>query len=264
MQRSIFNRILGLALGCGTIVAVACSDDASTAGPLAQTSKQSGSNGTGSDSSQSPTPPTSNGPVVSVRVVPAQATVFLGNYMELALIALDANGAQVSTKSATWRSSNANIVIASDTGVIYGKALGTAEVYATIQGHTDSATVTVVPALPNQPPPSPAVASFDLNAVISGMVPGSDTSKTEPIAGAVVKLSRVGGVTGDTLSQPIDAGSAVADANGAVSFKSLTGGSYAVSITPPAGSPYAGLITGFAPPRTSALQLQFKLSRKSP
>jgi hypothetical protein len=187
----------------------------------------------------------------------------LGYYMELGLIALDAKGAQVSTKAATWRSADANIVIASDTGVIYGKALGTTKVFATIQGHTDSATVTVVPSLPTQPPP-PVVASFDLNAVIRGMLPGSDTSKAEPIAGAVVRLSRVGGVTGDTLSQPIDAGSAVADANGAVSFTSLPGGSYAVNITPPAGSPYAALTTGFAPPRTSPMQLQFKLSRKSP
>jgi hypothetical protein len=261
MQRSIFNRMLGLALGCGTILAVACSDDAGTAGPLAQTSKQSGSNGTGSDSSHSP--PTSNGPVVSVRVIPAQAMIPLGYYMELSAIALDANGARVATKPATWRSADANIVIASDTGVMYGKTLGTTRVYATIDGHTDSATVTVVPALPNQPPP-PVVASFDLNAVIFGMLPGSDTSKSEPIAGAVVKLSRVGGVTGDTLSQPVDAGSAVTDANGAVSFKALPGGSYAVNITPPAGSPYAALTTGFAPPRTSPMQLQFKLSRKSP
>jgi hypothetical protein len=187
----------------------------------------------------------------------------LGYYMELSAIALDANGARVATKPATWRSADANIVIASDTGVMYGKTLGTTRVYATIDGHTDSATVTVVPALPNQPPP-PVVASFDLNAVIFGMLPGSDTSKSEPIAGAVVRLSRVGGVTGDTLSQPVDAGSAVTDANGAVSFKALPGGSYAVNITPPAGSPYAALTTGFAPPRTSPMQLQFKLSRKSP
>jgi hypothetical protein len=263
MQRSIFNRILGLALGCGSIVAVACSDDAGTADPAVQTSKQNGPNGTGSDSSQSPTPPTSNGPVVSVRVVPAQANIPLGYYMELGLVALDAKGAQVSTKAATWRSADPNIVIASDTGVMYGKALGTTKVFATLEGHTDSATVTVVPAPSNQPPP-PVLASFDLNATILGMLPGSDTSKSEPIVGAVVRLSRVGGVTGDTLSQPIDAGSAVADANGAVSFKSLPGGSYAVSITPPAGSPYAALMTGFAPPRTSPMQLQFKLSRKSP
>jgi hypothetical protein len=261
MQRSIFNRMLGLALGCALILAVACSDDAGTAGPLTQTSKQSGSNGTGSDSSQSP--PMSNGPVVSVRVIPARAVIPLGQYIELSAIALDANGARVATKPATWRSADPNIVIASDTGVMYGKTLGTTKVYATIDGHTDSATVTVVPALPNQPP-APVVASFDLNAVILGMLPGSDTSKSESIAGAVVKLSRVGGVTGDTLSQPVDPGSAVTDANGAVSFKALLGGSYAVNITPPAGSPYAALTTGFAPPRTSPMQLQFKLSRKSP
>lgn len=263
MQRSIYTRILSLALGSTVAIAVACSDDANTAGPIAQAAHQ---NGSGGNTDTSHSPPQSNGPVASVRIVPQQVVLSVGYYVALGAAAFDANGALVAPKPVTWRSADANIVIASDTGVMYGKALGTTKVYATIEGHTDSATVTVVSAAPTPTPtPTPApVASFDLNASIVGAVAGSDTSKTEPVPGAVVKLSRIGGVQGDTLSQPIDAGSAVADANGAVTFKALVGGSYSVSVTPPAGSAFAPMTTGFGPPRTGAISMRFKLSPKTP
>lgn len=264
MQRQFFNRVFGFALGCSAVVAIACSDSGPVS-PVAQDSNQNGSAGSGSDTSQS-TPPTSNGPVATVRVSPAQATIPVGYSLAFDLIALDANGARVSTKPASWRSDDVSVVVVSDTGVVSAKAVGTTTVSATIDGHSASATVTVVPA-PQPPPtptPQPALASFDLNASIVGAASGTDTTKIQPVAGAVVKLLRVGGVNGDSLSQSIDAGSAVSDANGAVSFKGLVGGSYTVSITPPADSPFAPSSTGFGPPRSSPAQFQFRLLRKSP
>jgi hypothetical protein len=262
MQRIIWNRALSLTLVCGGIAAVACSEDSNTAGPIPQAAKQSGSGGSGSDTS-SPPPPRSTGAVASVRVIPQQATVAVGNYVVISAIALDASGARVSNKQPTWRSGDANIVIASDSGIMYGKALGTTKVYATVDGHSDSATVTVVSAPPVQAPP-PGVASFDLRTIIVGTVDGVDTSKTAPVAGALVTLTRIGSVTGDTLNPSIDAGSATTDVNGAVSFKALAGGAYKVNITPPSGSLFGPAQTGFAPPRTDAVQLQFKLFKKSP
>jgi Bacterial Ig-like domain (group 2). len=260
MQRRFYTRFLNLALGSTVIVAVACSDAANAAGPIGQPSHQSGSGGN-SDTSQSPSQ--SNGPVASVRVLPQQLQLSVGNYALLSAAAFDANGSLVAKKTITWRSANASIVIASDSGIVYGKAVGTTKVYATIEGHTDSATVTVDSAAPAPTPAPQPVASFNLEVIVVGAVSGSDTSKTEPVPGAVVKLSRIGGVQGDTLSQSVDAGSAVADANGAVSFTSLTGGSYSVSITPPAGSRFAPVTTGFGPPRTDALVMRFKLPPKS-
>lgn len=265
MQRRILNRTLGIALGCAAVVAMACSDDSGAVNPVPQTSKQNGTGG--GDTSHSPTSPTVAGPVASVRITPAQATIPKGYSVAFQAIALDANGVRVATKPATWRSGDVNIAVISDTGVnVLGKGLGTTKVYATIDGRTDSAVVTVVsaPAPIPTPAPAPALASFDLSATILGMLAGTDTSKSEPIAGAVVRLTRVGSVTGDTLNPSIDAGSAVTDASGAVSLKGLTGGSYSVIVTPPAGSPYAVTMTGFAPPRSSPYQLQLKLARKSP
>jgi hypothetical protein len=262
MQRIILKRILSLAIGCSAVVGIACSDDASTSGPVAQAAKQSGSGAGGSDTSGSP-PATSNGPVASVRVVPEQATMSVGQSIVISAVALDAKGVRISNKRPTWRSGDASIVIASDSGIMFGKAVGTTKVYATIDAHTDSATVVVMAAVPVQPPP-PGVASFDFKAVVVGMVAGTDTSKTAPVAGALVKLKRIGTVTGDTLNPSIEAGSVTTDADGAVSFKALVGGAYQVNITPPSGSSLEPIQTGFAPPRTDAVQFQFKLFKKNP
>jgi Big-like domain-containing protein len=256
MQRITFNRIIALTLAFAT-VAAACSNDSTSIDPIPNPLTRSGTTGGAggadtSGNSSAPTPPTSNGPVASVRVTPQQAVLPVGYYLEIAAVGLDAAGQVVANKVATYRSSDANIVtVTGDTGMIVGKALGTAKIYATIDDHVDSATVTVVPAPEVQPSPSqPGVASFDLVVSVSGALAGADTSRKAAIAGALVKLTRVGTVTGDTLMTSVDGGSGTTDASGLVSFTRLTGGAYTVDITPPAGSSYDGIKTGFAPPHT--------------
>lgn len=113
----------------------------------------------------------------------------------------------------------------------------------------------------NPPPPSP-VSSFDFTAQIRGSLAGADTSKSEIVPGATVKLVRRGGVKGDTLAAGIDAGTAVSDASGFVSFKGLTGGWYEVDITPPNGSPYGAMLTGFGPPVVSDVHTNFVLRKR--
>jgi hypothetical protein len=201
-------------------------------------------------------------------MTPHTTTVGLGNYVSLIAVGFDANGVHVNNAPATFRSANPAIVaVIIDTGAVKGVALGTTKVYATINGHTDSATVTVIDAPPPPPvsnptPPEPGIASFDFNGKIVSQLAGSDTSKTAPVAGALVKLSRIGGVGGDTLSTSVDAGSATTDANGAISFKGLTGGAYAVDITPPAGSNLAAFRSGFGPPHDAVVNVTFKLQPK--
>jgi hypothetical protein len=272
MQHRILTRLSVLALAVATIVATACSDDTGSVSPVVPTSAKTGTSG-GTDSTGHPDtsgtttpPPTSNGPVASIRVTPHTATLPIGYYLTIGVTALDANGAVVAGTPATFHSSDATIVsVVSDTGTIVGKALGTAKIYATVAGHTDSTTVTVT-AAPATPPPTtlqPGVASFDMNVKVAAAVPGTDTSRTNPLAGAVVKLTRTGGVTGDTLATAIDAGSATTDANGNTSFKGLTGGAYMVDITPPAGSGLAAIKTGFAPPVDQTVNFTFVLRQKN-
>ena len=269
MQRIAFNRIIALTLACAT-VAAACSSSDSTSvdpipNPLARSGTSGGANGADSSgNSPAPTPPTSNGPVASVRVTPQQGVLSVGYYLEITAVGLDAAGQVVANKMATYRSSDANIVkVAGDTGTIVGKAVGTAKIYATIDNHVDSATITVVPAPDVQRPPSqPGVASFDLAVSVSGALAGSDTSRKTPIAGALVKLTRVGTVNGDTLATSVDAGNGTTDANGMVSFARLAGGAYTVDVTPPAGSPYDGVKTGFGPPHTDHVNFATVLQSK--
>jgi hypothetical protein len=242
-------------------MSVACSKDVPL-GPDPATALQSNAGATGTDSSGGGTPP-SSGPVASVQVGPQNPSIGVGSSMLFTAIGLDARGAHIAAAKATWRSSNPDVLVASDSGVFYAKAVGTAKVYGSIDGHTDSSSVNVVARRDTTvTPPPPAVSSFNLTATVVGALQGSDTTRTEIIPGATVRLTRVMGAQGDTLKSPIDAGSAVADANGVASFSALDGGGYTMDITPPAGSPYAGIRTGFGPPHVTDFRVRILLLRK--
>jgi len=247
---------------CGIVAAVAalgaCGSDSGRllgVDPAASRGQSGGGTDTSGTSGQ-----TSNGPVVSITMFPANLVLPLGSYGEIVADARDAAGVRVN-KNGTWRSSNDAVATVGDTGVVFGKALGSATVYVTIDGHTDSANVMVVPAPPPPPPPPAPVTEFNLTVVANGALPGADTSRVERVAGATVTLERRGGISGDTLQTPEPAGSAVTDANGQAVFKKLVGGTYSIRVTPPAGSPYAETTSGFAPPRQSDITVPVTLRR---
>ena len=214
-------------------------------------------------STPTPAEPTSNNPVASVTLSTSSLSIGVGYYGIIDAVGRDADGVRVANARASWTSADPTIVVASDTGVMYGKKIGSATVTATIAGHSASATVNVVdaPAPPPLPPRQPPVASFALTATVVGMLAGQDTSRTESVAGAKVHLVRSGGTNGDTLATAIDAGTATTDASGVVSFKNLEGGWYTIDITPPAGSPYAAIRTGISPPSVSDMRVKFVLRR---
>jgi hypothetical protein len=249
--------------------AAACSDDSNGLTTTAPSQAKGTVATGGTDTSNAPPPPVSTGVVASVKVEPSLPTVQVGWYLDMIATAYDANGVRVTGKVATWRVADANILTLSDTGSARAIATGVTKIYGTIDGHTDSATVTVIPAVigappvTTPPPSSPAVASFDLTVKVSGAVVGADTSKVERVAGATVILTRVGGTHGDTLSLSVPAGSAVTDANGVATFTALDGGAYTVNITPPAGSTYESLGGGFGPPSMKNASVAFTLHHKS-
>jgi hypothetical protein len=191
--------------------------------------------------------------------------------------ALDANGVRVAGKTAVWSVADGNILVMTDTGIARGKSVGTTKVYGTIDGHTDSATVTVIPAVPPPATPSdsatippdstpstpPVTASVDVRVHVKGALPGTDTTNVENVAGAKVTLTRVVGTHGDTLLASEAVGTSVTDSNGMASFPGITAGSYTVQIDPPSGSPYNALSGGFGPITTNDAVLTFTLLRKS-
>jgi len=217
---------------------------------------------TGGDTSQtgSGTTPTSNGPVASFSVSPHEAILPLGYYASISAIARDAAGVRV-IKAIAWRSSNTAVVLASDTGIVYGKALGTAKIYASVDGFIDSTTVTVVPA-PTAPPSLPApVPNFALKVVALGAIVGADTSRAERVSGATVTVVRTNGVTGDTLATPQTLGTGTTDANGEAKFTQLPAGFYTIRVAPPAGSPYTAAQTSIYPPRSDDIFVTVTMRR---
>jgi len=191
-----------------------------------------GPNGGGTDTSGN-SGQTSNGPVASISVVPGNLTVFVGASGLFVADARDAAGVRVN-KAATWKSSDESVARVDANGIVTGKAVGKTTVTAEVDGRSAEGNVVVM-----QP-----VSEFNLTIVVGGPIPGADTSRVEPVAGATVSLLRTGGITGDTLLTPEPAGSAVTDANGQAVFKKLKAGYYAIRIVPPAGSPYVETSTG--------------------
>jgi hypothetical protein len=204
-----------------------------------------------------------NGPVASVTIdSPTVAVIIPAGFLARFHATARNAGGHIVAKPISWRSSDTTVAIATDTGVVFAVAVGTAKIYASVDGHADSATVTVIPAPPPPPPPPGPVAEFNMTVVAMGAIPGTDTSRTERIAGATVTLMRIGGISGDTLTTPVNAGSAVTDANGEARFIKLVGGSYSIRVTPPATSAFAETLTGIGPPTLNDITVHVTLQRK--
>jgi hypothetical protein len=263
MEGLMAQRWLHLGVAAAMTGLLACGSDVSSpvdGGPSPTLGKSAGGTdtaGTGGGSN-----PTSNDPVASLTLTPRTLVIPQGSYAQVVAMARDAAGVRV-VKKIAFTSSDPNIAVASDTGVIYGKALGTTKIYASVDGFKDSATVMIIQGPPPPPPPTQTapVAEFNMTVVAFGRIPGTDTSHTERVSGSTITLSRVGGVSGDTLSTPQAAGSAVADANGEAKFTKLAGGSYTIKIVPPAGSAYLATQTGIGPPRQSDITVHVTMQR---
>jgi hypothetical protein len=256
------KRWMHLMIAAAAAVGVACGSDSSAPiDPIAVATKTSGTDSSG-NSGGGNTSGTSGNNTVGLVITPSSLTLAVGWSGNFTVATRDANG-KLTPKRATLTSSNPSIVaIVGDTGLVHAKAVGSATVTATADGATAVASVTVTAAPPPAIPTPPAVSEFSVKIVAAGPIVGTDTSRIERIAGATVKLRRVGGISGDTLKTPIDAGSAVTDANGEVSFSTLPGGSYEVRITPAAGSPYDAGFMIFPPPRSANIGIMMVLRRK--
>jgi hypothetical protein len=263
------TRWMQLMVASAVAVAVACGSDVSAPvdGLPSTTKGANGGNDTskggGGNPGQGGGGQTANGPVASVTIdSPTVITLPRGFYGRVRATARNAGGQRVA-RPVSWRSSDTSITVVTDTGIVYAVAVGTAKIFATVDGHSDSATVTVIPAPPPPPPPPPVqgVAEFTMTVVAMGAIPGTDTSRTERIAGATVTLMRIGGIS-DSLATPVPAGSAVTNASGEARFTKLAGGSYSIRVTPPASSAYAETLTGIGPPTLNDISVHVTLGRK--
>jgi uncharacterized protein YjdB len=88
-----------------------------------------------------PTP----GPVATVQVTPALATVRDGKTLQLSAKAYDAVGVQVTNVTFTWATGAGTIASVNQSGLVTGKKVGTVTITASTSGKTGSSLVTVTP-----------------------------------------------------------------------------------------------------------------------
>ena len=85
-------------------------------------------------------------PVASVNVTLTPNSITAVGTAQAAAATLDANGAALTGRAVTWNSLNPAIATVSADGVVSAVAVGTANITATSEGTTGSATITVTPA----------------------------------------------------------------------------------------------------------------------
>lgn len=112
-------------------------------------------------------------PVATVEVTPDPLVVSVGQSAQLTATARDAGGTALSGRTATWSSSNTNVVTVTNQGVVNAVAAGTAIVTATIEGRSGSTSVTVTPV----PVATVTVAPSPVTVVVQGTVALSATMK---------------------------------------------------------------------------------------
>jgi hypothetical protein len=90
----------------------------------------------------------STGVVSQVVVTPNPVSLSTGQNVQLTARAYDANGVQITGKTATWSSSSPSVASVSASGVVTGNAGGSATIYAGIDGVYGSASANVTAAVP--------------------------------------------------------------------------------------------------------------------
>jgi uncharacterized protein YjdB len=82
-------------------------------------------------------------PVASVTVSPVSPSVVVGQTVQLTATPKDANGNPLTGRVVTWATSDAAVATVSGSGLVTGKAAGSATITATSEGQSGTATVTV-------------------------------------------------------------------------------------------------------------------------
>ena len=91
-------------------------------------------------------------PVASVSVSPATATLQVGETVQLSAVTRDANNNVLTGRVVSWTSSNTGVATVSSSGLVTALAAGPAQITATSESKSGSATLTIAAAPPPPPP----------------------------------------------------------------------------------------------------------------
>ena len=121
--------------------------------------------------------------VASVTVSFASSTIGVGRTTQATATTRDGNGNLLVGRAVTWSSDNASVATVSQTGVVTGVALGTANIKAVSEGQNGSAVVTVAPPL-GYGSSSEKIRIVDVGGVFTPTLTGSTPSTTSFVSRA--------------------------------------------------------------------------------
>ncbi|HKR09473.1 MAG TPA: Ig-like domain-containing protein [Gemmatimonadaceae bacterium] len=142
-------------------------------------------------------------PVAAVAVSPAAATLAVGGTQQLTASTKDSTGAALSGRTVVWSSSNSSAATVDGNGLVSAVAAGSANIVATSEGVSGTATITVAPPAPVA---TVSVAPANASVVIGGAQQLS----------AVTKDSAGNTLTGRSVSWASDNSVAAVDTSGRV------------------------------------------------
>lgn len=87
----------------------------------------------------------STAPVASVTVSPSADTLLAGDSQQLIAVPKDARGRALPGREVSWVSLNPDAASVSPTGLVSGRAAGSAQIVASSEGQTGTSTITVWP-----------------------------------------------------------------------------------------------------------------------
>src|SRR5437899_6183513 len=205
-----------------------------------------------------------NGPVASVTVSPATASLTVGATTQLTATPKDANGTALSGRVVTWGTSNAAIATVSASGLARGVAAGSATITATSEGKSGTAAMTVTNVPVATVTVTPAIATLLTGATLQLTATPRD-ALGNPLSGRVVTWSSnalsVASVTGTGLVTGVAVGFATITAtsegvsgSAAITVTVLsTGGNYYVAPSGSDANPCSAAAPCFTMQRVSQL-----------
>ena len=143
-------------------------------------------------------------PVATVEVTPPQSNIIIGQQATLVAIARDGRGAVLTGRTVQWTSGAPSVATVSSSGVVSGLGAGTAVMFATVEGRSGSAAVTVrqVPVTSVTVAPGSSNIGVTASVQLGATVRSGTTVLTDRVVGwtssneTVAIVSSTGRVTG--------------------------------------------------------------------
>src|SRR5207302_1869065 len=123
--------------------------------------------------------------VASVDVAPATASVPVNGTVQLVATPKDGSGTPLAGRVVTWASSSTTIATVSASGLVTGKAAGTATITATSEGKSGTASITVTPVPVAAVTVSPASQTIQTGGAVQLTATPRDASGT-PLSGRTI------------------------------------------------------------------------------